>query len=259
MRIALGIEYDGHEFYGWQSQADLQTIQGCLEAAVADVADEKIALICAGRTDAGVHAIGQVVHFNTNASRSPHAWTLGTRTLLPPTISVRWSQTVDDEFHARFSATARSYRYIIYNSPIRTAILASRVTCYPHPLAVERMRAAVPCLLGLQDFSSFRSTQCQSKTPIRNLHSITITRQADFVIIDLKANAFLHHMVRNITGVLLRIGSGRLEPAAMREIMQAKNRKAAFETALPNGLYFVSVDYPEPYAFPKTPHSLLFF
>jgi tRNA pseudouridine38-40 synthase len=259
MRIALGIEYDGHEFFGWQSQDKLQTVQGCLEGAVATIADEKISLICAGRTDAGVHAIGQVVHFDTNAKRHPHAWTLGTRALLPATISVRWSQSVDDDFHARFSARARSYRYIIYNSPIRTAILASRVTCYPHPLDIERMRAALPCLLGRQDFSSFRSTQCQSKTPIRNIHTISITRQEDFVLIDLKANAFLHHMVRNITGVLLRIGSGRLEPAAMLEIMQAKDRRMAFETALPNGLYFVEVDYPEPYAFPKTPHSLLFF
>jgi tRNA pseudouridine38-40 synthase len=259
MRIALGIEYDGHEFYGWQYQEKLQTVQGCLEQALSKIAAEKISLICAGRTDAGVHAIGQVVHFDTNATRHPHAWTLGSRTILPATISVRWSQPVDDDFHARFTAISRSYRYIIYNSPIRTAILAARVTCYPYPLEIGRMRAAATHLVGKQDFSSFRSTQCQSKTPIRNVHSITITRQDDFVIIDLKANAFLHHMVRNITGVLLRIGSGRLEPDDMRAIMQSKDRRAAFETALPNGLYFVSVDYPETYVFPQTPHSLLFF
>lgn len=259
MRIALGIEYDGHEFYGWQFQDGLVTIQNCLEQALTKITHEKISLICAGRTDAGVHATGQVAHFDTDAVREIRAFTMGTNTHLPPTISVRWAQEVDEEFHARFSATARRYRYIIYNSPIRTAILASRVTWFHYPLDAERMHTAAKELLGKHDFTSFRSSQCQSKTPIRTVHSIEVKRQGEFVTIEIEANAFLHHMVRNIAGVLLRIGSYQLEPKAVSEILEAKDRRQAFETASATGLYLSKVTYPEPYTFAISPDSLLYF
>jgi tRNA pseudouridine38-40 synthase len=259
MRIALGIEYDGHEFYGWQFQDGLVTIQDSLEKALSKICAEKISIICAGRTDAGVHATGQVVHFQTNAIREGRAWTFGTNTHLPPAISVRWEQTVDDSFHARFSATARSYRYIIYNHPIRTAILASRVTWFHYPLDATLMHEAAASLLGKHDFTTFRSSQCQSKTPIRDIHAISVTRQGEFVVMDIKANAFLHHMVRNIAGVLMRIGSGQIQPSVVAEILAGRDRRLAYETAAPTGLYLSRVYYPEQYAFPVPADSLLYF
>jgi tRNA pseudouridine38-40 synthase len=259
MRIALGIEYDGHDFYGWQFQENLITVQSCLEAALTKIAAEKISLRCAGRTDAGVHAIGQVVHFDTQAVRDARAWTFGTRTVLPPTIGVRWSMPVDDKFHAQYSAQSRTYRYIIYNNKIRSAILTARATSYPYLLDIERMQKAADYLLGKHDFSSFRAAQCQSKTPVRTIHFINISRQNDFVVIDIKANAFLQHMVRNIAGILMRAGCGKIAPEYMGEILEARDRRKAFETAPPNGLYLVSVGYPDPYTFPVTPSSSLFY
>jgi tRNA pseudouridine38-40 synthase len=258
MRIALGIEYDGHEFYGWQAQAGLLTIQGLLEAALSKVADHPIKLFCAGRTDAGVHASGQVVHFDTSAVRHLHAWTLGTNSHLPDTIAVRWAQPVDDDFHARFSALARTYHYIIYNHPVRSAIMNRRTTWYQHQLDSGPMQEAANYLLGEQDFTSFRSAQCESHTPMRNVHSIAISRQQNFIIITLTANAFLHHMVRNITGVLIRIGAGRCKPLEMQEILAAKDRSKAYETASATGLYLANVTYPATYQFPKSENLPLF-
>jgi tRNA pseudouridine38-40 synthase len=250
MRIALGIEYDGHEFYGWQAQAGLTTIQGCLEAALSKVADESIQLFCAGRTDAGVHAVGQVVHFDTQAKRDIRAWTLGVNSNLPRSIVVNFAKEVDAEFHARFSARSRCYNYIIYNQTVRSAIWASRVTHYQRPLDADRMHEAAQSLLGEQDFSSFRSSQCESKTPMRCVHAVSVIRRGGFVMVEIEANAFLHHMVRNIVGVLIRIGAGLLPVSAMREILAAKDRTKAFETALPTGLYLSRVTYPDPYQFP---------
>jgi tRNA pseudouridine38-40 synthase len=259
MRIALGIEYDGHEFYGWQSQEALRTVQGCLEEALSKVASENISVFCAGRTDAGVHAAGQVIHFTTNAIRELRAWTMGVNSHLPSSISVRWAQAVEEDFHARFSALSRRYRYIIFNSPIRTAILAARVTWFHYHLDAERMQTGLKFLAGEHDFSSFRSSRCEAKTTVRNILQASVIRQNDFVIIELEANAFLHHMVRNITGVLLRIGTGQLEPEAMQEILAARNRRSACETAPATGLYLSEVRYPEKYALPTPPKSLLFF
>lgn len=250
-RVALGIEYQGTGFYGWQEQRGLPTIQGSLQEALSKVANEPIFLHCAGRTDAGVHGTGQVVHFDTNAKRHIDAWLWGANAHLPPNIIVRWARHVDYHFHARFKATARRYRYVIYNQPVRPAILAHHVCWHYYPLNVELMTAALPFLLGEQDFSSFRSSQCNSNSPMRNVIDATVYRHNQYVIFEIEANAFLHHMVRNIVGVLLKIGSGRKDPTWMQEVLAAKSRRAAAETAAAEGLYLIKVRYPEAYAFPE--------
>lgn len=249
-RIALGIEYNGHGFYGWQAQRNLLTIQGSLEEALSKVANEEIFLHCAGRTDANVHATGQVVHFDTKAKRHIDAWIWGTNSHLPSSIVVRWARAVDHSFHARFTATARRYRYIIYNAPIRPAILSNRATWHYYPLDIERMREAGKYLIGEQNFNSFRSSQCNSKSPMRNVTDFSVERQGEFVFLEIEANAFLHHMVRNITGSLLKIGGGMREPIWIKEVLEAKSRQAAAETAPADGLYLIAVRYPEPYTFP---------
>lgn len=259
MRIALGIEYNGHGFYGWQAQQGLATIQGCLQEALASVANEPIFLFCAGRTDAGVHATGQVVHFDTNAKRHIDAWIWGTNSHLPPSIVVRFAKHVDYSFHARFKATARRYRYIIFNHPIRPAILHTRVAWHYYPLDILLMREAGQYLLGEQNFNSFRSSQCNSKSPMREVTDISIQRHGDFVVIEIEANAFLHHMVRNIVGVLMKIGAGFKAPTWMAEVLKAQNRRAAAETAPPDGLYLIKVTYPQPYIFPIPDEGFLTF
>jgi tRNA pseudouridine38-40 synthase len=260
MRIALGIEYNGSSYHGWQAQKNakgLPTIQAALQQALSRIADAPIQLHCAGRTDAGVHATGQVVHFETEAKRHPDAWIWGTNAYLPPEIVVHWAKSVDYGFHARFSAIARRYRYIIYNHPIRPAILASRVTWNYYSLDVSHMQAAAHYFLGEQDFSSFRSSECSSKSAMRNLVALNIARHGNFVVIEVEANAFLHHMVRNIAGVLIRIGAGWEKPEWAQEVLQAKDRKKAAETAPPQGLYLIQVRYPEPYDFPQPAETLI--
>lgn len=250
MRIALGVEYNGSGFYGWQAQRGLATIQATLEEALGKVANEPVQLVCAGRTDANVHATGQVVHFDTGAKRHVDAWIWGTNAHLPPSIVVRWARQVDYRFHARFKATARRYRYIIFNHPIRPAILSSKASWHYYPLNIDSMREAGKYLIGEQDFSSFRSSQCNSNSPMRCVTEFTIARQGDFVLFEIEANAFLHHMVRNIAGTLMKIGSGAKEPAWMQEVLLAKSRRMAARTAPPDGLYLTRVSYPEPYIFP---------
>lgn len=257
MKIALGIEYKGTDFHGWQAQENLLTIQGTLENALSKIAANPIQVFCAGRTDAGVHATGQVVHFYSNTVRVPKAWTLGTNTYLPNSIAVRWAQEVDENFHARFSALSRRYRYIIYNQSLRPAILSFQVTWYYIPLDIAAMQQAAMFLIGEQDFSSFRSSQCESKTPMRNVQEVKISRHENYVVIEIQANAFLHHMVRNIVGVLMQIGSGRKNPDWMRDVLLAKDRRIAAETAPAHGLYLINVNYPEPYNFPKSPTLLI--
>lgn len=258
MRIALGIEYNGHGFYGWQAQRDVSmTIQATLQTAIGRVANEAVYLFCAGRTDAHVHATGQVVHFDTRAKRHIDAWIWGTNAYLPSSITVRFSRHVDDHFHARFSALARRYRYVIFNHPIRSALLATRAAWYYYPLDVEAMRKAGAYLIGEQDFTSFRSSQCHSKSPMRQVMAYSIERHGDFIVLDIEANAFLHHMVRNIVGVLTKIGAGRQPPGWMQEVLQAKNRRAAAETAPAEGLYLTAVRYPEPYIFPLSLQTIL--
>jgi tRNA pseudouridine38-40 synthase len=258
MRIALGIEYDGSAFYGWQRQREVNSVQQELEIALASVANQPVELSCAGRTDAGVHATGQVVHFDTSAVRDSKAWIMGTNTRLPDAIAVRWAQPVADDFHARFSATARRYRYIIYNHKYRPAILRAGLSHYHQTLDIALMQQAAPLLLGEQDFSSFRAMQCQSKTPFRNIHHLTIERRGDFIVLDIKANAFLHHMVRNITGSLLEVGMKNRPPEWIGEVLAAKDRSLAAATAKPGGLYLVDVDYPAQFGLPKVAPGPLF-
>ena len=257
MRIALGVEYDGAYFFGWQSQPGLVTIQGTLEKALSAVANEPIHIYCAGRTDTGVHATGQVIHFDTKAKRHLDAWVFGTNANLPSSIAIRWSRHVDHSFHARFKALARRYRYVIYNRPIRPAILNTHTSWHFYPLEVERMRTAASFLLGEQDFSSFRSSKCNSKTAMRNVTDFSIERRGDFVIFEIEANAFLHHMVRNIAGVLMKIGGGFKEIDWMQEVLLSQSRRSAAETAPAGGLYLIRVRYPEPYLFPHSDQLFL--
>lgn len=258
MRVALGIEYDGSGFFGWQRQAEVDSVQAQLERALSLVANEPIALQCAGRTDAGVHATGQVVHFDTTAIRKESAWTLGVNANLPDNIAVRWVKEVDETFHARFSATARRYRYVIYNHKLRPGILRAGVSHYHGDIDETKMHKAAQALIGEQDFTSFRAVQCQSKTPFRNVHKVNVTRQGMYIIVDIEANAFLHHMVRNIVGSLLEIGLGNQPLDWMRTLLDLKDRNLAAATAKPNGLYLVDVTYPQTYQLPKLALGPLF-
>ncbi|CAK9885474.1 MAG: tRNA pseudouridine synthase A [Candidatus Erwinia impunctatus] len=257
-RIALGIEYDGSRYYGWQRQREVRSVQEKLEKALSAVANHPVSVFCAGRTDAAVHATGQVVHFDTPAVRQDAAWTLGINANLPDDIAVRWVRSVTEEFHARFSATARRYRYIIYNRRLRPAILQGGVTHYYHPLDAGKMDQAGQYLLGEHDFSAFRAVQCQSRTPWRNVHYLNVKRLGDYVVVDIKANAFVHHMVRNIVGSLLEIGTGNQSVSWMQTLLQGKDRTLAAATAKPNGLYLVAVDYPAHFELPKSTPGPLF-
>lgn len=260
MRIALGIEYDGTIYHGWQRQDHdgLLTVQATLEDALAQVANEHVEIFCAGRTDAGVHALAQVVHFDTKAERSEYSWVFGANSNLPHDIRVLWAKAVDDEFHARYVATARQYRYLIYNDPLRPAIWYKYATWHRKPLDEKRMHEAAQYLIGEHDFSSFRGADCQAKTPHREITHITVQRNAQWIMIDIKADAFLHHMVRNIAGVLFEIGENKQEPIWTQKILQEKNRTVAGVTAPPNGLYLVVVDYPEKYQLPRITKKFLF-
>lgn len=258
MRIALGIEYNGADFYGWQRQKVVLGVQQCLEEALSKVANEPIEVICAGRTDAGVHATGQVVHFDTNASRPERSWTLGINANLPDSVAVKWAREVDKDFHARYSATARRYRYIIYNNPLRSGILTKGVTHIYYDLDVAPMAEAAKCLVGEHDFSAFRAANCQSRTPYRCITDISVERRGQYIIIDVQANAFLHHMVRNIAGSLIEVGRREQSVEWMSDILAAKDRTKAAATAKPHGLYMVKVTYPEEFAIPDNHLGPLF-
>jgi tRNA pseudouridine38-40 synthase len=258
VRIALGIEYCGTDFSGWQLQEGTRTVQGCVEDAVSRVADRPLRVVCAGRTDARVHALGQVVHFDTGAARPPHAWVFGANSHLPGDVSVRWARPVAADFHARFSAVRRHYRYVIYNSGVRPAVWRSRVAWEFRPLEEDRMREAAALLVGEHDFSSFRSYACQAKTPVRTLHSLEVARRGGFVIVDAVANAFLHHMVRNLAGVLMEIGTGKRPPSWAREVLEARDRRLGGVNAPPDGLYLIGVQYPERFELPYEPKDLVF-
>lgn len=257
-KIALGIEYDGSKYYGWQRQNEVRSVQEMLEKALSQVANEPINVLCAGRTDAGVHATGQVVHFETHAARKDAAWTLGANTNLPGDIAVRWVKHVADDFHARFSATARRYRYVIYNHRLRPAILQQGVTHYHLLLDADRMHRAAQSLLGENDFTSFRAVQCQSRTPWRNLSHISVTRLGAYIVVEIKANAFVHHMVRNIVGSLMEVGCGHQDESWIAELLAVKDRTKAAATAKAEGLYLVAVDYPARFALPQSPAGPLF-
>ncbi len=256
MRIALGIEYAGCHYFGWQKQDISPTVQEVLELALSEIADEKIRVVCAGRTDTGVHAIQQVVHFETTSERPAKAWLLGTNTKLPLDIAVSWVLNVDDDFHARFSAQNRTYQYLILNRRARPAIFNGLVTWEARKLDFESMKKASQCLIGEHDFSSYRAASCQANTAIRTIHKLDIKRIDDWFMITICANAFLHHMVRNIAGVLMMIGRGKEEVSWAEEVLAAKDRTAGGVTAPPDGLYLVDIKYPEKYIIPR-PVSLL--
>jgi len=243
MRVALGLEYDGTDFNGWQIQREGRTIQRSLETALRAVADHPVRVTCAGRTDAGVHALGQVVHFDTEADRVSRAWTLGLNSNLPPDVSVRWARVVPGEFHARFSARARSYRYWILNSACRPALLRHRVWSAHRALDEGRMQVAAGLLVGNHDFSAFRAAGCQSRTARRHVHSIAVRREDDLLCVDIIANAFLHHMVRNIVGTLAVVGRGEAPVGWVAEVLKNGDRGAAGMTAPAAGLYLINVDY----------------
>lgn len=252
-RLALGIEYDGSAFHGWQVQRDRRSLQACVEAAVARVAAEPVNLTAAGRTDAGVHAYEQVVHFDTHAQRPPRAWVLGVNTHLPRNIRILWSDEPPAGFHARYSAIARCYRYIILNREVDSALMRGRVTWCFKPLAIEPMRAAAACLRGEHDFSAFRAQDCQSRSPFRQVYFIDIRREGEQIIVEIAANAFLHHMVRNIVGVLLEIGWHKRPPEWCQEILDGRDRRLAAATAPPDGLHLLAVCYPLRYGLPRHP------
>ena len=253
MKIALGVEYDGNRFHGWQVQQEgVRTVQLCLEQAVAKVANHDVRLFCAGRTDAGVHAVGQVAHFETDAFRTERQWLLGINVNLPDDVSINWVKFVDDDFHARFSAMSRSYRYFIWNRPTRSALLTGKVNWTHYDLDHEVMHQAAQDLLGTHDFSSYRALQCQAKSPIKTLHKLDVERNGDMIVLRLHANAFLHHMVRNIAGVLIAIGRHERPVNWAAEVLSYRDRTLGGVTAAPEGLYFESVEYPEEFMIPQT-------
>ncbi|HEY5683036.1 MAG TPA: tRNA pseudouridine(38-40) synthase TruA [Sulfuricaulis sp.] len=258
MRIAAILEYDGSNFSGWQRQDKARSIQAVVEAALSRVADEPLQVTVAGRTDAGVHAAAQVIHFDTGAVRSAYSWVRGANSHLPSDVVTLWTGPVGDSFHARYSATGRHYHYVILNRPARPTWLARRVTHDYRPLDVDRMRQGARFLMGEHDFTSFRATECQAKSPVRELRTLEIERRGEFVHIRAHANAFLQHMVRNIAGVLMAIGAGDREPAWAGEVLAARDRKAGGVTAAADGLYLVSVEYPPTAGIPESPRDLLF-
>ena len=251
MRVALGVEYDGRPFNGWQSQADEQTVQDTLQHALSQISGDPISVIAAGRTDTGVHALEQVVHFDTQAQRPLSAWVRGANALLPDSIAVRWAQPVPDEFHARFSAHGRSYRYLLINRATRPAIHAGKAGWYHSPLDLAAMQAAAQLLIGEHDFSAFRAAQCQAKSPVKNLHQLDIRREGEMLIFDVSADAFLHHMVRNMVGCLVYVGKGKYPPDWLYELLASRQRSLAAPTFAPDGLYLRRIQYEAKWGLPQ--------
>jgi len=254
-RIACRVEYNGGQYCGWQAQPDkpVATVQGALESALASVAAAKVSVLCAGRTDTGVHGHAQIVHFDAVAERSSKAWVIGGNANLPRDIRLHWAVPVSSDFHARFSATFRSYRYIISNTAVRPALLHDRVAWHRPALDAEKMQRAGQVLLGEQDFSAFRSAACQSSSSMRNVHRVDIVRCGNWVVIEVCANAFLHHMVRNLVGSLLAIGDGRQPVDWLAEVLRGRDRTRAGETAPACGLYLAEVGYGQDFGLPPIP------
>jgi tRNA pseudouridine38-40 synthase len=243
MRIALGVEYDGSRFCGWQSQLSGCGVQDVLERALESIAGKSIRVVTAGRTDTGVHALHQIVHFDTDVTRPDSAWVRGVNALLPGSVGVLWAQPVNDEFHARFSASSRNYRYLLLNHPVRPALLSGKVGWFHQSLDVEAMRQGAQFVLGEHDFSAFRAAECQAKSPIKNLQKIEIATSGNYILFDFTANAFLHHMVRNLVGSLIYVGKGKHSPAWMLELLEKRNRTHSAPTFAPDGLYLAAIGY----------------
>ncbi len=256
MRIVLGVEYDGSAFCGWQSQPQGCGVQDALDRALSEIAGERIVSVCAGRTDTGVHALAQVVHFDTDAQRPLSAFTRGSNALLPPAMAVTWAMQIAPEFHARFSAIGRRYVYWLLDRPQRPGLLHSRIGWFHRRLDLDAMRAAVPSLIGKHDFSAFRAAECQAKTPFKHLRRLDIARRGDVIRFAFEADAYLQHMVRNIVGTLVYIGAGRQKPAWLDELMRSRDRTRAAPTFSPAGLYLAAVEYDAAWALPPPPDVL---
>lgn len=262
-RFALGIQYDGSPWLGWQSQPHGQTVQDNVERALQSIAGHPVSVSCAGRTDAGVHALEQVVHFDTDANRPMSSWVRGTNAHLPSSIAVRWASEVTIvpnkpnpdqgglEFHARYSAKARTYHYVLYNHPVRSPVLSRRVGWVFRPLDVHAMQKAAAYLIGEHDFSAFRAMACQAKSPVKEMYKIDMRRQGDLIIFTFHASAFLHHMVRNIMGSLIVVGVGNQSPEWIQEVLSKRDRSIAAPTFMPDGLYLAKVDYDPKWNLPQ--------
>ena len=251
-RVALGVSYDGRPWQGWQTQPHGQTVQDTLEQAIGHFLTTSVQTICAGRTDTGVHGLGQVVHLDCGIERSDQSWVRGVNAHLPPTIAVQWAQKVGDDFHARFSATERTYTYIILNTPVRQPLWSGRAGWVYQSLNFTLMQQAAQHLLGEHDFSSFRSSQCQAKSPVRTMHALSLEQKGCLIHVTLRANAFLHHMVRNILGALIQIGQGREPVSYMKHLLAVCDRTQGAPTFAPDGLYLAAVKYPG-FDFPEIP------
>ncbi len=258
-RLAMCLEYDGSNFHGWQTQRGVVTVQETVEEAVSSVADEQIQVITAGRTDAGVHATGQIVHYDTRSNRSNQAWLRGVNSNLPESVVVSWVLPVPANFHARYSAVTRSYRYVLLNRPVRPTYLSQRVSWDYRPLDIDKMKVAAKLLIGKHDFNAYRAASCQSNTSIRIIHELEINQKENWIWIDIKANGFLKHMVRNIVGVLVAIGAGESEPSWSREVLETRDRTMGGITATADGLYLCGVSYSVEYNLPSAPPPCRFW
>jgi tRNA pseudouridine38-40 synthase len=256
MRIALGIEYDGAHFCGWQSQTEGCGVQDALESAIAKIAEHEIRVHAAGRTDTGVHALMQVVHFETETVRPDSAWVRGVNAFLPKTVRVVWAKQVDNEFHARFSAKQRSYQYLLANQPTAPAIHADKAGWYHLPLDIKAMQTAISYLQGEHDFSAFRASECQASSPIRTLNVASIKAHNEFIIFNFSANAFLQHQVRNMVGALIYVGKGKYAPEFIKSLLENKDRTLSPPTFSPSGLYLTGVAYDEKFGLPNTQRAL---
>ena len=256
MRLALGLQYDGSAFHGWQTQADRQTVQDVVEEALARLAGAPVPTICAGRTDAGVHATYQVVHVDPPVTRPLNAWVRGVNRFLPPAVAVRWAVEVPPEFHARYGATARRYDYWLLNDPVRSPLLAHRTGWLARPLQLAAMREAAAMLVGRRDFSAFRSAECQAASPVRELRELSIERFGNLLRFRLLANAFLHHMVRNLVGTLVYVGLGRQPPQWVTGVLDGRDRSAAAPTFAAAGLYLTGVEYDPAFGLPAPPDEI---
>ncbi len=250
MRIAMGVEYDGTAYAGFQYQETELTIAGCLNKAISTVANERVQCICAGRTDAGVHAKGQVIHFETQAIRREYAWLMGVNSHLPSDIAIQWVKEVPETFHARFEATSRRYHYQILNTHVRPALAARFVAWHYTPLNAALMHEAAQYLVGTHDFSAFRARDCQAKNPVKTIYCCDVSQEKDYILLDIHGSAFLHHMVRNIVGTLYKVGAGKVPPEWVKAVLEGKNRSKAGQTAPAKGLTLVEINYPSVYNLP---------